>query len=406
MAKPTVFVSSTVHDLRDMRSAIQYWLEELGYDVLLNEAPNFPVAADLNSYDACIETVKKADYCIVLIGSRAGGWYDKDKGITITRAEYQAAYEQLCANGRPHILVFVREDVWTLFQVRHKTGGGDLAPVMDEKDAQPVFDFIEEARHAAEMKQVVAGTGPGPVYNWIHPFGGFGDVVTAIRTHFGIAGPVALEAMKANLAWELEGNLCQLGLKSNGGPVWGYEWASILDKLELSVEMLDQPVPLDEKHAKWLRIYCEASHGRQAISTTCLESAINSGLFLDSGQPGEGLAVNTVQQRLVELLKEANSLRSERAKESRRVFAQEYYAKDTTTMTFAAYHLASLHAVWQAESNVTELSLRLLSYLRTGDATHLSDFSLKNSTPLVGEQEKVDCERLTRDDIRAFLDTA
>jgi hypothetical protein len=32
--KPKVFVSSTIYDFRDLRSALKLWLEEYGYDVL------------------------------------------------------------------------------------------------------------------------------------------------------------------------------------------------------------------------------------------------------------------------------------------------------------------------------------------------------------------------------------
>jgi len=67
---PTIFISSTVFDFRDLRSALKYWLEELGYHVLLFEYNDFPKALDKNSYDACVATVERADYFILLVGGR------------------------------------------------------------------------------------------------------------------------------------------------------------------------------------------------------------------------------------------------------------------------------------------------------------------------------------------------
>jgi hypothetical protein len=39
VTKPAVFISSTVHDFRDLRSALKFWLEELGYEVMAKYAP-------------------------------------------------------------------------------------------------------------------------------------------------------------------------------------------------------------------------------------------------------------------------------------------------------------------------------------------------------------------------------
>ena len=43
MARPVVFVSSTVHDLGDMRSALKYWLEQQEYEVRLILLRHFSV---------------------------------------------------------------------------------------------------------------------------------------------------------------------------------------------------------------------------------------------------------------------------------------------------------------------------------------------------------------------------
>lgn len=40
--KPVVFISSTIYDFRDLRSALKFWLEEFGYEVMASEWNDFP----------------------------------------------------------------------------------------------------------------------------------------------------------------------------------------------------------------------------------------------------------------------------------------------------------------------------------------------------------------------------
>jgi hypothetical protein len=48
--KPRIFISSTIHDLKDLRSALAYWLEEFGFDVILSDQNDFPQKPVMNSY--------------------------------------------------------------------------------------------------------------------------------------------------------------------------------------------------------------------------------------------------------------------------------------------------------------------------------------------------------------------
>ena len=48
--KPEIYISSTVYDFRDLRSALKYDLEQLGYAVHLSETNDFPKPVDANSY--------------------------------------------------------------------------------------------------------------------------------------------------------------------------------------------------------------------------------------------------------------------------------------------------------------------------------------------------------------------
>lgn len=73
MKRPSFFISSTIYDFRDLRSAIKYYLEQQGCTVFASEYTNFPKQLEKNTYEACLETIVKADYFILLIGARVGG---------------------------------------------------------------------------------------------------------------------------------------------------------------------------------------------------------------------------------------------------------------------------------------------------------------------------------------------
>ena len=36
--RPRVFISSTIYDFKDLRSALKYWLEEMGFEAVLQKA--------------------------------------------------------------------------------------------------------------------------------------------------------------------------------------------------------------------------------------------------------------------------------------------------------------------------------------------------------------------------------
>ena len=110
-------MSSTIHDFKDLRSALKFYLEQQGCKVLASEYNDFTKPLDKHSYEACLKTISQADYFILLIGARVGGCYDKDEKISITQREYREAYE-LHKQRKLQILSFVRGEVWQLKEER------------------------------------------------------------------------------------------------------------------------------------------------------------------------------------------------------------------------------------------------------------------------------------------------
>lgn len=181
MSKPIIFISSTILDFADLRSALYYQLTEMGYEVLVSEQNDFPVIRDKDSYTTCLKNIERCQFFILLIGSRVGGKYD-DK-ISITRREYQIAYE-LTKTDKIKIIPFVRRSVWdhrervkelASFLKHEKMNAEEINKIAYSKshfahDSQHIIGFINEVTHSNEMKLAVETCGERPKGNWIHIF--------------------------------------------------------------------------------------------------------------------------------------------------------------------------------------------------------------------------------------------
>lgn len=102
--RPSIFISSTIYDFRDLRSSLKYYLQSLGYDVYLSEFNDFPKPLDVSTFDAALQTLRTADYYLLLIGHRVGGFYREFDQVSITRMEYRTAYEEAMA-GKMRLLI-------------------------------------------------------------------------------------------------------------------------------------------------------------------------------------------------------------------------------------------------------------------------------------------------------------
>ena len=216
MNRPTFFLSSTIYDFRDLRTSIKFFLEELGYLVLASEFNDFPKSLDEHSYTACLETLKKADYFILLIGNRVGGWYNQDEHISITRQEYKDAYK-LHQQRKLKIITFVRRDVWqyreqrkelSKFLKKSSATEKEVAEIINSEskfatDAEAICDFIGEISRNAETSKAVKENAQFPTANWVHIFETFRDISDVIRTETFSGVPVEKLAFERLLIREL-----------------------------------------------------------------------------------------------------------------------------------------------------------------------------------------------------------
>jgi hypothetical protein len=205
MRKPRVFVSSTCYDLRQVRSDIKEFFEELGLEPMLSEHDSFPVDPDLGPVDNCLNAVTdNADIFVLIVGERFGSM-PRD-GKSVTNLEYLTAR----AKGIPSY-VFVSAPTLNIIPVWKANRGGDFANVVD---SPKLFEFV------AEIKEGGA--------NWVFPFDAVQDICRTLRVQLAYLFMDALELRTRIAASEgasqkfeqLHGTVLRLAIERP--PLWEY----------------------------------------------------------------------------------------------------------------------------------------------------------------------------------------
>ena len=135
--KPSIFVSSTCYDLKQIRQDIREFIEaDLGYEAILSEYNSFPIDPDKDTINNCLRVVEqRADIMVLIVGSRYG--YITDHGEkSITNLEYLRAK----AKGIP-IFVFIDQKVSNILPVWKKNKEMNFSDIVDSKK---IFELVVE----------------------------------------------------------------------------------------------------------------------------------------------------------------------------------------------------------------------------------------------------------------------
>ena len=140
---PTVFISSTFYDLRQVRTDLFHFIEtEQGYRTLASEYPSFPVDPDTDAIENCRRRVENdADCFVLIIGSRYGS-VPEHSTISVTNIEYQIAR----LKGIP-IYPFVQKEVLSLLPIWEANPTADFSRTVD---TPALFTFIQEVRSGVQ----------------------------------------------------------------------------------------------------------------------------------------------------------------------------------------------------------------------------------------------------------------
>ena len=325
-ARPRVFVSSTIYDFRDLRSALRFWLEALGYDVQMSDHADFDKPLDVSSYDACLRSIDTCNYFVLLIGSRVGGLYSKPDKVSITRMEYRHAYERF-KEGKLTLIPFVRRDVWDIredrmalrvylhgdFKKMKELGDAEIdAITMHESkfvsDAEAIFSFIDEVARAEEMRAAVKAGSGYPRGNWINVFDAFEDIADAIRLALGSSDNLRRRTLETSLKNEVLRNLQSLvGSQPNQLFADALGGLSAMKKLGSVADILGSTsLKLDAVNSLGLGL---CMLGSTALETMFLDEALRSGEFLEFDAQEDRFRVGPAQELLIQVRSSIETLR-------------------------------------------------------------------------------------------------
>ena len=160
---PTVMISSTFYDLRQIRTNLaEFITDDLGYLPLLSEFPSFPVNPDLNTVENCQARVKEnADILVLVIGGRYGS-VDSRSDKSITNLEFLAAR----AKGIP-VYAFVEQSILSMLPVWRDNPTADFSSSVD---TPRLFEFVESVQAQGRV--------------WRFPFRTAQDIVNILRIQF------------------------------------------------------------------------------------------------------------------------------------------------------------------------------------------------------------------------------
>lgn len=228
-----------------------------------------------------------------------------------------------------------------------------------------------------------------PTGNWVHPFGTFSDIVQAIQAQV-LLDPPHEAIMQKLLVTDLSAILSQGLLPLNGKVITPTKiLSSIVGNLKLPDSILDDKLlPVDEK--SWSKLAHLGLHC-MLISFSppmALQRVIETGLFLEYDIHSNEYRESPVHSHLCILRDEINLFNKSKDNNSLNILSPNFRRNG---MNFPVMDFVSFLHILDRWSNILELSICLLNYLKYGV---FNNISLRPSSPIPSEQADIEREKI------------
>jgi len=137
MARPRVFVSSTFYDLRQIRTDLERFIRDVGFDPVLNERGTIPYGSDQKIEEYAYKEIENADIVVSIVGGRFGS-QSQHGPYSISQNELKRAV----ALGK-QVFVFIESSVFTEYRTWANNKGVEGINFSFVDDPR-VYEFIEE----------------------------------------------------------------------------------------------------------------------------------------------------------------------------------------------------------------------------------------------------------------------
>jgi len=418
MNRPIFFISSTIYDFCDLRSAIKYFLEEQGCKVLASEYNDFRKPLDVHSYQACLESIHQADYFILLVGFRVGGWYDKKNRISITQREYQEAYKLHLA-GNLKVINFVRSDIWNLREDRTELEKYLDTLELDEEishsithhqtkkiaDPEFIINFINEIGRNRDAKAALKGGGEFPTGNWLHVFSSFREIIDVLQPEVFDGAPIEEAVIKRLLLSELREIIRKCLSKFKKGAV--YSPTLTIHGFYYEHEIGDE---ISEDHYTVVKTKRWDSLSTFSIwllgvniNPLILKKSLSSSAFLKFNHENGAFEEEPVYSALHALHNEIQSLNKANTLETLEVVFEHTPRRryrEAEEIEIRTMELMALLHLLQRWSNVIEISKAIILYLEGNEFVMPEIF---NKSPIPSMNEKLENEAVTQEELNDFI---
>jgi len=420
--KPQIFISSTIYDFYDLRSALKFYLESLGYEVFLSEYNDFPKEMDKNSYEECLKTIENANYFILLVGSRVGGFYDEAKKISITEKEYEKAYEQL-EKGSLKLINIVRENLWVArnerkslekilveeYKAKHELTDEDIQSLKNFKsditnNAEYTFKFLNKIARVEEMKKAQASSNDFPIGNWIHTFKTFGDIVDVLKKEFSFSENIESMALKENLKYEILENLKICFQKFDNGEIYKINTYAnrVFKKYK---DEFKGASTFSHEDFKMFPLYLMFGIGLSSnLKTEFIDNALKSGKFLDYNNNTGRFEQSIFSKSLLKLKGYIEGLKNlesfEQLNVENRIKLCDEYKINSDQYSISNTLLLLISQIYHLQNQIVELSYAL--FLNIEGAGLLEEYNYDEKI-LSKMGEELKAEKITESDLMKFL---
>lgn len=136
MAKPRVFVSSTYYDLKSLRTELDHFIRDQGYDPILFERGQIAYGKDAPPEEYCHKEIENCDVLISIIGGKIGSQSNRGN-YSISQVELKTALD-----NNKQVYIFIERDVFN--EYRTYSANRDTLVNWQSVDDKKIFEFIAD----------------------------------------------------------------------------------------------------------------------------------------------------------------------------------------------------------------------------------------------------------------------
>lgn len=189
-----VFISSTCHDLIDVRAEVKMQLEDEGYLVSMSDVPEtFSVDGIADSIETCLVNLRASDVVVVILSQRYGAPLTP---LNTQKSATHVEYDEAVKLQKP-LLVYVRDRMMSVYD-QWSAAGKQAVPKnfwCKDKDGEALVRLLDEHKALGASKAIT---------NWLSIFANSVELKKQLRQHLGQnSGRLLLERLhrERRLPW-------------------------------------------------------------------------------------------------------------------------------------------------------------------------------------------------------------